>query len=632
MTQTAPLMAPAAAPAPGPGPAPAPARGSLKKTLVGIPGPEGSSHAAPQPAPPAARARTSSAPPPTEREPEPDTERFEREQVRAAHASDAAGAAAAAAPAYDERAAPPPVRPRSNPPPLPRSEPPPAAPARIDAQTLDPGDVVEASATAPPAAAYEASSPLPPPTAPVLRRMLDDDETSSPMRGRSPSLPDAPPSMGRRRSVGGFVVVSVLLVSAVIIGVVGAKENLRAKLGLSRPAPVATTDPRVASFLSHGEKALADGNLDLAKESFDKASALAEKDPKVLVDLARFAAIRADVPWMKSRLLPADAVEDHKLVRDRLSELAAQARKAADDALAVAPDDASALRAKIDALRISGEPDQARAMVSKISASASQPESAYVLAALDLAEVEPLWSTVIERLRLAAGAETGPGRARVALAYALARSGDVAGAGAEVDRLEAMPRRHELLGQLKAFVAERAKREAAAAADGGAPDAGRDTALAAGGKGDKRGGRDGHDGHEGGGAHGVSGDPRVLVAHAETARAKGELDKAQSLYQAALDKSPGDTEALSGLAAIAFARGDLAGARAAYKRVLGGNPSYVPALVGVADVDWASGDRATASREYKEIVARYPEGTYPARIKSRIGGGAPAPDDSGGEE
>src|SRR5204863_1563622 len=126
---------------------------------------------------------------------------------------------------------------------------------------------------------------------------------------------------------------------------------------------------------------------------------------------------RADIAWLKSRLLPTDATDEHRITRDSLGELAAKARKAADDAMTVAADDPAALRAKIDALRISGDREGARQLVGKVQSSATQPESAYVLAALDLAEVEPLWSTVLERLRVAAGVETGPGRARAALVY-----------------------------------------------------------------------------------------------------------------------------------------------------------------------------------------------------------------------
>ena len=97
-----------------------------------------------------------------------------------------------------------------------------------------------------------------------------------------------------------------------LIGAIWAKGHLGGLLA-SRPPPAVTTDPRVAGLLASGEKALADGSLESAKESFDKASALAEKDPRVLLDLARLAATRADVPWLKSRLLAADATDENRL-------------------------------------------------------------------------------------------------------------------------------------------------------------------------------------------------------------------------------------------------------------------------------------------------------------------------------
>src|SRR5207247_4687383 len=61
--------------------------------------------------------------------------------------------------------------------------------------------------------------------------------------------------------------------------------------------------------------------------------------------------------------------DQHRAVRDRLAELSGAARKAADEAIAVAPDDPASLRAKIDALRISGDREGARAMVAKIASS-----------------------------------------------------------------------------------------------------------------------------------------------------------------------------------------------------------------------------------------------------------------------
>jgi predicted Zn finger-like uncharacterized protein len=556
------------------------------------------------------------------------------------------------------------------PPPLPAppvaGAPPPVAsapPAEIEPETERPPVVakplsrtqpipavhVPAHSPAPPA--FEASSPLPPPTAPVLRTMNLESRDSGDytdvegVRGPSPSLPDAPASFGKRRSVGGFIVAAVVIAGVALIGAVWAKDHLGGVLGGAHP-PAPAADPRVAGLLATGEKALADGNLETAKESFDKASALAEKDAHVLLDVARLAAIRADVPWLKSRLLAPDAADDIRVTKENLGELSAAAKKAADDALAVAPDDPAALRTKIDALRITGDRDGARALVSKAALSPSQPETAYVLAALDLADNDPLWSTVIERLRVAASAESGPGRGRAALAYALARSGDVAGAKAEVDRLAALQRQHVLLPLLRAF-ADRAK--PSTKLDGGVAEADAGAVAAAGDHADA--GRHavndrGEHGERGGGDRGgavlPAGDARQLVAQGEAARAKGDYERAQSLFAAAVDRNPNDTEALSGLAAIAHVRRDLNGARASYKRVLSINPSYVPALVGVADVDWESGDRASAMKTYKEIVDRFPEGTYPPRVKQRAepsgGSGAaptpaspsPAPADTGG--
>lgn len=443
--------------------------------------------------------------------------------------------------------------------------------------------------------------------------LAEIEEERDRARGPSASIPDAVPA--KRRGVGGFIVAVVVTGSLLMLGAVWAQKNLGMTLGAKPPEPAATADPRVASFLGNGEKALAEGNIELAKESFDKASALSEKDPHVLLALARLAAVRADVLWLKSRLLPADAADDHRVTRDGLNELAAGARKAADDALAVAPDDLGALRAKIDAHRISGDREGARALVGKISPSSTQPETAYVLAALDLAEVEPLWPTVIERLKAASSAETGPGRARAAFAFALARSGDTEGAKAEVARLSAMSRPHPLLPLLRSFT-DRAG--PAAQADGGVAAA----ATRAAGTRDAGAGAGGGKaaGHGGGG---LPSDPRELVSQGDRARVKGDYERARTLFSAAIDKNPNDSEALAGLAAIAYAQRDLTGARTSYKRVISINPNYMPALIGLADVEWDSGDRATATRMYKDIVDRYPEGAYPARVKQRseAGGG-----------
>jgi hypothetical protein len=94
----------------------------------------------------------------------------------------------------------------------------------------------------------------------------------------------------------------------------------------------------------------------------------------------------------------------------------------------------------------------ARKLVSGIAAASSQPDNALALAELDLCDPKPEWPTVLGRLRSALTTDGNLGRARSMLVYALARSGDLSGARAELDRLAALPRPHPLVGTLQAFV------------------------------------------------------------------------------------------------------------------------------------------------------------------------------------
>jgi tetratricopeptide (TPR) repeat protein len=294
-------------------------------------------------------------------------------------------------------------------------------------------------------------------------------------------------------------------------------------------------------------------------------------------------------------------------------------RKAADDAVAAAPEDLSALRAKVDALRLVGERDAARSYVPKISAQASQPETAYVLAALDLAETDPLWTTVIDRLRLAAAGEGNAGRARAALVYALAKSGDTPGAKSELAKLDALTRPYPLLPQLHAFV-DRAP--AKPSIDGGVaanvphidvsslPTQAPPPAAGGGGG--------------GAASEEPSGDSATggMKAAAQAIK-KGDWNHARQIYEALVSRNPSDSEALAGLGDVDRAQGNSAGAISAYRRALAVNPSYLPALLGVADTEWATGDRGSAQRAYKDIEERFPEGTYPAYVKQRAEPAAP---------
>jgi len=464
-------------------------------------------------------------------------------------------------------------------------------------------------------APLEASSPLPAPTVPVRRVSVASYDEFAGTRASIPSSADVY-SGPRRRRVGGWAVALVLVLAVGVAGWAVAKPYLVGHTAAATPQ----LDPRAQAFVAGGERSLSEGNLDLSQEDFDKASALAERDPRVLLDEARVAAAKADVPWLKLRLLPAEAGDEERMTRSQLDEKIARARTAADQALAAAPEDPAALRAKIDALRLAGERDAARGYVARVIAQASQPETAYALAALDLAEPEPLWTTVTDRLRLAAAGEGNAGRARAALVFALAKSGDTAGARAELARLDALSRPYPLLPNLHAFL----ERAAKGAVDAGAAASVPHVDLSALPSSPPAAGA----GVGGGGAGAADvpapGEPSNPMQAASQAIKKGDWGHARQIYEGLVARNPGDSEALSGLGDCARAQGDTGGAIGAYKRALGVNPSYLPALLGLADTQWAGGDRGGAQRSYKDIADRFPEGTYPSYVKTRAEGSAPA--------
>jgi len=454
------------------------------------------------------------------------------------------------------------------------------------------------------AAEDRVSSLLPPPTDPVRRSTFDEDLRLA--DDAFPSSNDETYGIPGRRRVGGWVVAFVLLLAVGVVGWVVAKPYLLARTSAGAATKL---DGRALSFLGEGEKAMVDGDLETSQQAFDKASALAERDPRVLLDEARVAAAKADVLWLKLRLLSPESADELRTTKAQLDERTARARRAADEAVAVAPEDPAAARAKIDALRLAGDREDARRNVTTLSAIAHQPETAYVLAALDLAEPAPFWATVIERLRLAAAGEANAGRARAALVYALAKSGDAPAAKAELAKLDSLTRPYPCSPNLHALVDQtpppKASAERSAASNVPRPNPAASPALPA------------SPGAGMASGFGVAGDPSSAMQAAAQAFKKADFNRAKRIYETLVTRNPSDSEALAGIGDVARAEGDASGAIAAYKRALAVNPSYLPALLGVADTEWANGDRASAQRAYKDVTDRFPEGTYPAHVKTR---------------
>lgn len=422
---------------------------------------------------------------------------------------------------------------------------------------------------------------------------------------RFDSVPDHHLRATRSRWIGGVVIVGVL-------GLLGATVGRRYLSQLAGVAEIkGTTDARVAKFLKEGTRLADEGDFEGSKEELDKATALAEKDPAVLAALARVETLRADVSWLKLRLLDPGSTDLAQATHRELGRRVGKTRIAVDRAFAVSPEDPAILRARVDLLRLSGDADKAREWLGPISANASVPENAYVLAALDLADPNPVWPTVLDRLHLAAAAERDPGRARAALIYSLARAGRIAEADAELAKLEGRPKPHPLLEELRAFM-QRADRTVDANVPNAAPpkipaldltklpklDTSPDEAPR---------------------AAAPTGDFRARLSQASTALRQGDLSRAQQLYDSVLEEQPMNTEALAGVADVAKARHDPATAARMYDRVLAQNPSYLPAILASADGKWEAGDRAGALFLYRRLLDQAgPSSDYGQRAAARI--------------
>lgn len=436
---------------------------------------------------------------------------------------------------------------------------------------------------------------------------FSDDSFPIPRTNRQPAL----------RWVVGIVLVGGL---AFVAGTVGMKYAR--KLSAAPAASAKAADPRVVKLVEEGEAFLLKGDFESAKEQVDKASVLAEKDLSVLSLTARLEASRADTHWLALKLIDPAHQAELDVERAELATRLPRVKKTADAAAAVSASDPSVIRARIDALRLDGDVTGARKLVGALGSDGSQPETAYVLAALDLAEASPAWPTVIDRLRTAASAEHGVGRARAALVYALGSSGANDDATAELAKMDASGAvQSGVVARLRAFV----QRRAGAPASSSSAAAGGPSTVLAGAVSPRTGGAS--DGTET--AKGT--DFRRLLEDASAAKRSGDLGRAEALYRAAKDQQPGNVEALAGLGDVARLRGDAATATGYYDNALRQNPTYLPALIASADLKWANGDRVGALFLYKRLVNQTDPGNpYAQRAAQRIaeaqsGGSAPSP-------
>lgn len=504
----------------------------------------------------------------------------------------------------------------SPPPPVAPPPEPPAAPPPSPAVAARPAPVAAPVAAVPVASGPLSSGPRSSPrssprhTPPVPAVMPRD---------RAPSYDDLPdgesPDAGRRATSRWIAGVVVLAVAGLLAATVGHKYLARFS---SAPKPAESArDTRAAGFLAEGLRLLDEAQYDEAQVALVKAQALADRDPAVLAGLAQVETLRAEMFWLKLRLLDPSAGALVQSTERELADRVAKARKAVDAAFAAAPEDPSVIRARVNVLRVAGDESKAREWIQPVAANPADPQNAYVLAALDLAEAAPAWSTVVDRLRAAAVSGKDVGRARATLIYALVRAGRVVEAGTELAKVENAERPHPLLPELKGFVAR-----FSAPLDGGVDAAVVDAAVADAAAPADLAAAPTAPSPAGAGEAPPAGDFRQRLRQAADAVASGELSRADQLYRSVLTQHPGNTEALAGLADVARRRNDTATASKLYAEVLEANPSYLPALMATADQKWQAGDRKGAIAIYRRVLEQAgPSTDYGQRAQARISQG-----------
>ncbi|AKT36676.1 zinc-ribbon domain-containing protein [Chondromyces crocatus] len=272
----------------------------------------------------------------------------------------------------------------------------------------------------------------------------------------------------RRAGAARWMVGLIVAGLAVLAGVILVPKYLKPLAH----TPERASDERATSLVAEANQALLEGDLEGARDKLLQASALAERDPKIAVDLARLETAGADLRWLRLRLVEGKS-PDEALARDDLEVAVNKARNAVEHAEAVAAGDPAVQRARVDLVRLQGDLGRARLLVGTLTGGGAQADNALALAALDVAEAQPSWPVAIGRLRTAAVGDQGLGRARGLLIYALARSGDLAAARAEYERLVASGRRNPLAPALKAFLDRLDSSPAlpATMGDAGVPDA-----------------------------------------------------------------------------------------------------------------------------------------------------------------
>jgi predicted Zn finger-like uncharacterized protein len=494
-------------------------------------------------------------------------------------------------------------------------------------------------ASGPRPAPRRASSPVPPPYQPPVDRTSIATQTTSPPSNVAP-LPwqnlqglhadSEVDEFALRRGAGSRWIIAIVVLGA--LGLVAGTVGREYLLGFAAPKPAAPkVDERVPALIQQARLALAKGDFENATAELAKASVLAESDPRIAAESARLEVARVELLWTQRRLnaaldaaraqptdrgpeksppsrrkktdaeIAAEALANTReasekaLLEQTFQDRLNKAKLAVSEAARRAPTSLDVVRAQVDVARLDGQLPRARSMVGALSAQVSDPDNAYSLGALDFAEGPSGIAAAIDRLRVAARSEEALGRARPLLIYALSTTDPVA-ASAELDKLSTIAPTHRSLPALRALVAlEKAKLApaaeppvvrrpppAAVAGAGAAPVTARAKPAASSGE----------------------AAAKLTLAKAAEAHDRGDLDMAEGLYQAVLQRMPNSISALSGLGDIARQRHANATAAAYYDQILKQDRTHVPTLMARGDMYWEAGNRILAVALYRRALGK----------------------------
>jgi len=472
------------------------------------------------------------------------------------------------------------------------------------------------------------------------RLRVDDDDLET----------SAPKSSGG----GARIAMVVLLIVAVLGGGVA--------LGWSKIGPalgLVTVEDPAAPFIVRGDELLATDETSgygAAVTEYTKALAFRERDPRVLVALARVHAVWAQALRFDAQDLAARAPSDPALqgeatrVQLEVRTHAAEALRFSEDAVRQSPADAEAELALADAQRLSGDPrgarqhfDRARTLAPDVSAEGLR------VGALVTADEGAGIGAARELAAQAVAKDPALLRARIVLARALLAGGDISGASTQIEAVLTRATRHDRATALRDAIARGVPPAApvVAVADAGVVDVPAVAVLPVGAvpvgalppevlPADVAAGTAAAGGTGGGGVP-AGRDYSYYVDRGdrlqqETARA-GE---ARRYFEAALALRPDGREALTGLGYCAMEQGDYAGAIARFRGPA--SSGYGEAMMGLGKAYRETHRDAEALAIYRDYLERFPNGpdaTMARRWLAALGGntgpaGGTEPGNTGG--